>query len=161
VALHNYHDAKGKFPAAASADAQGKVLLSWRVHLLPYLGQEALYKEFHLDEPWDSEHNKKLIAKMPAVYRCPNQKKGDADTTTHPGLMARRIADVTDGTANTIFIVEANDEHAVIWTKPEDLKFDPDKPRAGLEGHYSGGFLTLFVDGSTRFVPKKVNDDTV
>ena len=51
------------------ADKDGKPLLSWRVLILPYVEQEDLYKQFHLDEPWDSEHNKKLIEKMPAVYR--------------------------------------------------------------------------------------------
>ena len=49
----------------------GKPGLSWRVHILPYIEQDALYKQFKLDEPWDSEHNKKLIEKMPKVYVSP------------------------------------------------------------------------------------------
>src|SRR5262249_2456674 len=68
LALHNYHDTHRGFPAWASHDKQNKPLLSWRVHLLPYLEQNALYKEFHLNEPWDSEHNKKLIARMPKIF---------------------------------------------------------------------------------------------
>ena len=59
------------FPPAYTTDKAGKPLLSWRVLILPYLEQQALFKEFHLDEPWDSEHNRTLIAKMPAIYRCP------------------------------------------------------------------------------------------
>src|SRR5260370_4929892 len=61
LALHNYNDAYARLPAVANFDKQGKPLLSWRVHLLPFIEQEDLYKEFHLDEPWDSEHNKQLI----------------------------------------------------------------------------------------------------
>jgi hypothetical protein len=48
-------------------DKNGKRLLSWRVALLPYLEEMLLYNEFNLNEPWDSEHNKKLIAKMPTA----------------------------------------------------------------------------------------------
>ena len=85
-------DEYGTFPPAYSTDKNGKRLLSWRVHLLPYLEQEKLYKEFHLDEPWDSDHNKKLIARMPAVFRSSADPKLTADfKTTY--LAARRRRD--------------------------------------------------------------------
>src|SRR5205814_6093315 len=60
LAMHNYHDVYGRFPADIR-DKDGKPLLSWRVHILPFIEQVNLYKQFRLDEPWDSEHNKKLI----------------------------------------------------------------------------------------------------
>src|SRR5436305_5428399 len=56
LAMHNYHSNNGRFPPAYRAGKGGKALLSWRVLILPYVEQEALYKEFRLDEPWDSEH---------------------------------------------------------------------------------------------------------
>src|SRR5262249_49238609 len=59
VGMFNYLDKHGRFPAAGSFDKNGKPLLSWRVFILPYIEHEKLYKEFHLNEPWDSEHNKK------------------------------------------------------------------------------------------------------
>src|SRR5262245_14014333 len=69
AAMHDYAAMRqGRFPAPASCDPTGKPLLSWRVAILPYVGQEALYQQFKHDEPWDSPHNKKLIAKMPAVF---------------------------------------------------------------------------------------------
>jgi len=71
LAMHNYHDAYGQFPPAAILDNQKKPLLSWRVQLLPFLDHDDLYKEFHRDEPWDSEHNKKLIAKIPKNFKAP------------------------------------------------------------------------------------------
>ena len=82
LAAFNYMDRYSTFPPAYGADKAGKRLLSWRVQLLPYLGQEKLYKEFHLDEPWDSDHNKKLIARMPAVFRSSENPKINADFKT-------------------------------------------------------------------------------
>src|SRR5262249_57143177 len=109
-----------------------KPLLSWRVHLLPFLGQNELYKEFHLDEPGDSEHNRKLLARMPDVYRSFNVRlKRTGKTvfvlpvgpqTAFPGgPKATRIVELVDGTSNTVLVVTADDVHPVPWTKPEDL----------------------------------------
>src|SRR5687768_14786905 len=39
-------------------DEKGKPLLSWRVRILPYLGEEAILTQFKFTEPWDSENNK-------------------------------------------------------------------------------------------------------
>ena len=75
LAIHNYIVSHGSFPPAYTHDKAGKPLLSWRVLILPYIEQDALYKEFHLDEPWDSPHNKALIARMPATYRCPGENE--------------------------------------------------------------------------------------
>ena len=68
---------KGALPAAFIADQDGKPLLSWRVAILPYLEEKELYDRFHLDEPWDSEHNKKLIASMPDIYNSPSGSAGE------------------------------------------------------------------------------------
>ena len=74
LAMHNYHDVNGSFPPAFSRGKDGKPLLSWRVLLLPFLDQKALYDQFHLDEAWDSPHNRALITKMPEVFQCPAEK---------------------------------------------------------------------------------------
>ena len=68
LALRSYNDAYGHFPPAAVSDKSGKPLLSWRVLMLPWIQQGKLFKEFHLDEPWDSDHNKKLLEKMPPLF---------------------------------------------------------------------------------------------
>ncbi len=165
IAMHNYHDTMRHFPPAAISSKDGKPLLSWRVAILPYLDQGDLYKQFKLDEPWDSEHNKKLIARMPAVFRSrPDLPPGK---TTYLGVAGKsamfppdgkpiRIQDVTDGTSNTIFIVEVAPDHAVTWTKPEDYNYDPQKPLAGLRNP-EGGFNAAFVDGSVRFISDKID----
>jgi hypothetical protein len=174
LAMHNYSDTyKGQMPAIANFDKQGKPLLSWRVHLLPYVGEQKLYKEFHLDEPWDSPHNKKLLERMPSVYQGPNRKLNADGKTIFLVPVGKEVAftggperrlfpkDFPDGTSNTILIVEADDSYAVPWTKPEDLKIDLEHPERGLGGHFHDGFVLGIADGSTHFVKKTVSKATL
>jgi len=125
-----------------------------------------------LDEPWDGDHNKKLIARMPAVFRSSADPKLTADgkttylapigdATMWPGAKGVRISEVTDGTSNTIFLVDANDDHAVVWTKPEDLDYDAKAPMTGLGGRYHGGFLVSMADGSVRLVNTGISKTTL
>jgi hypothetical protein len=157
-----------KFPPAYKADKEGKPLLSWRVLILPLLEEQALYDQFHLDEPWDSEHNKKLIDRMPMVYQSPGSNAGRGKTTyltvrgpktMFPGKDGVRIAEVRDGTSNTIMLVEVPDNKAVVWTKPDDYEYDEKDPMKGLLGRRPGGFYVSFVDGSVRLLPSTINKD--
>jgi len=171
VAMHNYHDARRSFPPAALADEQGNRLLSWRVALLPYLGQQPLYDQFHLDEPWDSEHNKALIEKMPRTFACPSGNLPPGHTrylvptgkgTMFAGSEGTKITDIRDGLANSLMIVEVADEHAVPWTKPADLPLDPDMPAARLGSAHSGGvFNAALGDASVRTVTGDLDAQTL
>ena len=81
LAMHNYEDAMGGQPLGI-VTRDGHLGLSWRVAILPYLTADedaALYHQFNLKEPWDSEHNKKFIAKMPKVYESPGKKRRRED----------------------------------------------------------------------------------
>ena len=164
IAMHIYHDVYDVFPPAAVCDKKGKPQLSWRVLILPYIEQEALYKEFKLDEPWDSEHNKKLLAKMPSVYALPGSKPGTTDThyrvfvgngAGFDWVMGGPILNIAngDGTSNTIMCVTA--ATGVPWTKPDELEFDPEKDMGKLIGFVAGGRaqMTMF-DGSVRTLKK-------
>lgn len=167
VAMHNFHEIHKQFPAAASYNKDGKPLLSWRVHLLPFMQQTELYKQFHLDEPWDSPHNRTLISKMPSVFACPSTNLRAKNMTTYlvpvgkgtvfDGKAGKAFRDITDGTSNTIMIVDADPLHAVIWTKPDDLPFDPKNPLAGLVSQHGNGFQAIFCDGSVRFISQNVD----
>jgi hypothetical protein len=166
LAMFNFESTFGRFPKRTIDGDDGKPKLSWRVAILPYIEQQELYSQFHLDEPWDSPHNKELIAKMPATYARPgtDPTKGltpymvlDADGALFDDDDGPKIADVTDGTSNTIMTVETDEDHMVIWTKPEDLEVDFDDILAGLEGAWEGGFLVGLADGSARFISDAID----
>lgn len=167
LAMEMYRERDGVLPARAILSADGKPLLSWRVSLLPWLGGAELYKEFHLDEAWDSPHNIALIDKMPMELNTP---KALSRNQTHylavvgKGTMfestdAPKPDEVTDDPNNTIMIVEA--DHAVPWTKPEELEFDAKAPRRSLQGLYPSGAMVLMANGSARLLPKEMDDETV
>jgi len=171
LAMHNYHSNKNTFPPAYSATKDGKPLLSWRVHILPYLEQKALYDEFHLDEPWDSPHNRMLISRMPAVYSCPSGSRTLAregktayvtprgPSTMFPGAEPVKIQDVTDGTSNTIMVIDGSDALAVVWTKPEDWEVATGFPP--LFGHHPQGTNFAFGDGSVKFLKETIKPKTL
>ncbi len=171
LAIHNYASATGKkrlFPPAYSTDRAGKPLLSWRVLILPYLDQQQeLYREFHLDEPWDSPHNRALIGRMPAVYRCPLESSADVRegktryvAPRSPGTIFRggqsvSIKEITDGTSNTIFFLDAGQAHSVPWTKPDDWDVPPEGVADLFHAHPGGrdpGTCAAMADGSVRFL---------
>ncbi len=171
LAGHNYHDAMGKLPQDI-VDANGKPLLSWRVQLLPYLEQNDLYKQFKLDEAWDSDHNKPLVEKLPKVY-APIRVKAEKGHTFYRGfngsgaVVARSVFEpgqkltiitITDGTSNTVWAVEAGE--STVWTKPGDLPFDPKKDLPKLGGLFDGEFHVLMCDGSVRRAKKDFDKDT-
>jgi len=179
-ALHNYHDVHKGFPAAYSTDKEGKPLLSWRVHILPYIEEKALYDRFHLDEPWDSEHNKNLVEAMPRIYHSPvgEAKPGHTNFLAVTGENAvfvppageekgketpigKRLADIKDGASNTIMIVEANDTAAVPWTKPDDFSAAQKDPLEKLTGLHGRAFHGGFADGSVRYIRDNVSTENL
>lgn len=158
--LTGYSAEHGHFPAALTKKGD-KPLLSWRVTILPELGHEKLYNQFHHDEPWDSEHNKKLIEKMPAIFASPFRELKPGVTTylvpSGKGMMfngteTSSFGSLSDGPNNTIAVVEVDLDRAVIWTKPDDLVINPEKPTAGLGAIWKDGFYAAFADGSIRLV---------
>jgi prepilin-type processing-associated H-X9-DG protein len=163
LAMHNYDSSKGSFPPPAMLDKEGKPLLSWRVAILPYVGEGALYQQFHLNEPWDSPHNQALIARMPKVYACPSDmttadpSKGMTSYqvlvgphTLFEGPEGTKLGRVTDGTSNTLLVCESSTP--VIWTKPDDIPFPAAGAPTGLGSAHPGGFNASMADGSVRFI---------
>lgn len=65
VAVENYGECNKQFPP------RGENGHSWRVYLLPYLGEQDLYNQIRLDEPWNSDWNKQFHNQMPRVYANP------------------------------------------------------------------------------------------
>lgn len=174
LAMHNYESAYRKFPARAICDKEtGKPLLSWRVAILPFVEEAALYNEFHLDEPWDSDHNIKLLEKMPAIYAHPSmplppgmtayQTYDDVDEAgiglpTEDGL---KFPSVTDGTSNTVLLVESSAAKAVPWTAPIDLTATEEAPLEGTRLDDGVPALNVgFMDGSVRTISPLIDPET-
>jgi hypothetical protein len=170
LAMHNYYDVHKKFPPVASRDANGKPLLSWRVHLLPFLEQKALYAQFKLDEPWNSEHNRKLAEINVVTYLDPGAKLKPGMTTylapigegtVFGGQETLGLGDIRDGASRTIMVVSAEPGRGVIWTKPEDLPVTQAQPLAGLVNDVRKYFLAAFCDGSVRVISDTIDPQTL
>lgn len=163
LGFHSYHDAHQKFPGAGQS-ADGKSGLSWRVHILPYVDEAALYNEFNLSEPWDSETNKKLIEKMPKIYEVKGVAAGKTSLHVFTGTGAPfandqlpEFADFTDGLSNSLLVVQAASDTAEIWTKPGGLDFDPKNPVQSLGKQLENEFLGVIADGSVRVISKAIS----
>jgi len=179
LAIHNYNDVNGELPTNTYAP-DGTPLLSWRVHLLPYVDANDLYKEFKLDEPWNSPHNIRLLDWMPEAYRHPRQPDELRSKTcyrgfSNPGAVFERrprnlamallggpiadmktrfrLANLKDPLSETFLVVEAAE--FVEWTRPNDLDAAPDKPFPALGGHRrrSEYFGAVMCDGAARTLP--------
>lgn len=171
LSVHNYASTyQDKLPGAIS-DPQNKPLLSARVQLLPFMEHDSLYKSFDKQQAWDAPGNKALLASRPKFYEDPANPTIAADATTYrflvgpgtlfsePGYKSRyTIANIPDGTSNTILAVSATD--GVPWSKPEELTYAPGiASKLGPPG--KGYFIVAMADGSTRIIQKTISEATL
>ncbi len=143
IALHNYHEANKCFPPAFIADKDGKPMHSWRVLILPYLGQRELYDQYDFNEPWNGPNNRKLLSARPSTYVCPSDEGARATGPARTSYVAivganaawyddkprslddaefRAHASTTNLLAETILLAET--ASAIDWTEPKDLSLD-------------------------------------
>jgi len=163
LAVANYHDGHGHYPPAYVADAQGRPTHSWRVLLLPYLEQEALYKDYDPSEPWNAPNNRRLAPRMPRAYAFHGEHRPGLTTTNYlavvgpetvwPGATTRCSKDVTDGLSSTILIVE-NRGAGAHWMEPRDLSFTAMSYRvndpAGISSKYQDPAVAMLDGGLHR-----------
>jgi Protein of unknown function (DUF1559) len=159
LAMHNFHDTYGHFPKAVSTARdfghKSDTPHSWRIDLLPFLGAADLHQQYKMDEPWDGPNNKKLLDRMPAVFRSPYDDPKSMSTAYavlvgkgtvfESGREGIKIPEITDGTSNTILVVEAR--RNCPWMKPEDIPFEADKPVPELGGFVENKFAAVLADG--------------
>jgi beta-lactamase regulating signal transducer with metallopeptidase domain len=167
AAFNAYHDEHGSYPPAAVMGKDGKTLHSWRVELLPYLGEKELFETYKLDEPWDSEHNQPLVAKIPDIYSTSVwTQKGNADyfvitgkgTLFDPAAPARRDS-VVDAAGETLLVLQS--QQRIPWTKPMDIETTAEHDaRRPFRGH-GKGFYAAFADGTVRFVSQATDPASV
>lgn len=135
LAFERYHQANGCYPKAVYYDKNNVPLYSWRVALLPYLGEKKLYDQFNKEKPWDHEENRAVLTRMPKVFAHPAQPAESKKEWTcyqlltgrkaafHEGKIVRK-SDLTDGAANTLLLVEH--QQVVPWTAPIDVVIPED-----------------------------------
>ena len=170
--MQTYADIHKSFPPAYVADENGRPMHSWRVLILPYMEQKALYDRYDFSEPWDGPNNSQLASLMPAPYQCPsNPASGPASTTTSyaaitgPGTMfdadiPSGFATIRDGTSNTLMVVEATNA-GIHWMEPRDLDvnqmtFRVNGSPADISSPHPGGALAVFADGHTSFLQNTI-----
>lgn len=178
VALHFYHDEYGCFPPAVVRDASGRPMHSWRVLLLPYMEQQAIYAKYRFDEPWDGPNNRKLHDTEANLFTCPEQSAGargnrNTDTsyvvivgprTAFPEDRCVALRDITDDQGNTLLVVEIAGS-GIHWMEPRDLHVTQmarqiNPPRGqGISSahgpHPPGGANVVMVDGTLKFLDAK------
>ena len=147
---------KHVFPPARYGNI-GRPILSWRVELLPHLGYQSLYSQFHLNEPWDSPHNKTLLSQIPTPYQSPERFDEKTNyllpvasfTPFGCGPRGMSLGTVEDGPADTVAVVEVDDALAVPWTKPDDLRLEIEQLHTQV-GTFARGWLLCGLAGWIR-----------
>lgn len=172
AALHQYHDTYGSFPPAYVMGNDGTPWHSWRVLLLPFLDQKSLHDRYRFDEPWNGTHNRELHLLRPHVYESRLANSRRTDITTYLGVVSRRtmwpaqfcvkVGDVTDGTSNTMWLME-NVASDVVWSEPREMSesdalallrpVDVGKP---IDQSIQP-IPILMVDGAARAITPRIN----
>jgi hypothetical protein len=167
LALHNYHDVFGSFPPAYVADEDGQPVHSWRVLLLPFLEQLALYDQYDFSQPWDSLANQQVSATVLDCYSCPSDQAGRSSYTNYVlvtgegtawhGDHAPTFKEFADGTSNTITVLEVVDS-GIAWSEPRDLSLSQAlrgvNATSGIciSSVHPGGAHASAVDGGVHFL---------
>lgn len=174
AALNAYAADHGTYPAPAITDRRGKPLLSWRVLILPYLGEDDLYDQFNLSAAWDSDKNQTNTYRTPAVFRDPNSQGWGSDTAYHlvtgtgtlfPSTGPLGPKQVADGATKTLLVVEGRG--ASTWTEPVDIDAGATggvinaASGVGLGGVSDGGMCVVTVDGRGHFLSEATPSMTV
>lgn len=127
LAVQSYEARHRKLPPPYLADASGRPMHSWRVLILPYLGEDKLYKQYRFDEPWDGPNNRKLHQQIARIYRCPSDPRGVMTSylaVTGPGTAwdvnaPTNLSGLPNG-AGTLLLVEVR-QSGIHWMEPRDL----------------------------------------
>ena len=177
LGLQNYADIYGCFPPAYLADASGKPMHSWRVLILPYIEQKALYDLYDFNEPWDGPHNRLLATKIPSWLQCPSDPAlaGTADTsyvaitgpqTIWDGDTPAVFDSICDGTSNTLAVVEIANS-GINWMEPRDLPFNAldlgVNPRlgSGISSTHASIAHGVFCDGMSCVLPSTISAEAL
>ena len=144
-------------------DADGQSKLSWRVHLLPLLGEAELHAKFKLDEDWDSEHNLELLEEIPEIFQSVEGSSqssflgfGGEGMSMASGML-HKPDDLKDDADLTIMLMDVGDRLAVPWTQPIDLPSLDVEKLAEIADDTSGKIQVITVSGKKRTLRKRLS----
>jgi len=177
VAMHIYHDRWKCFPAAVRTDEDGQPMRSWRVAILPFVEQAPLYDQYDFSQPWNGPNNSALQSTSISAYRCPSDGDPTSTETSYVMIVGKdtiggepgeavRIADISDGTSNTILAIEVG-ASGIHWMEPRDVTveeavtFLTDPAASPFEQVHLGGANVLLADGSVRFMSESTDPQTL
>ena len=162
LAVHNYHDTYKCLPPAYTVDADGNRLHSWRTLLLPFLELNHLYTKIDLAKPWNDPVNQALAAERPPnVFLCPSATERNKThylvvvdpESCFSGAKSIALKDITDGTSNTLLIIEAPTGSGVDWMSPYDADWSVlSSISEKSKGPHIGVFQAAMADGSVRAI---------
>ncbi len=185
--LNLYHDKEGVFPPGGvfkpGKDKRQRGYHGWTTLLLPYVGEDRLYRQIQLDLPFDDPANLPAFEEDVEVFFA----SGTDRAKDHRGLgvihfagvggavemagggVARaglfsinsrvRRQDVSDGLSNTLAAGEIADELPA-WGDPENWRTignGLNRERQGFGNHDRSGACFLMADGSVRFFSNKIS----
>lgn len=165
LGAHNHASVNAELPPA-----EGRV--SWRVHILPYVEQEGVYRQFNLNQDWNEGQNQQTASILIKTYVSPLDEPGTTQTHyrtfTGPGtiydpkLMKGAVFPnyIADGVTNTIFAVDTAE--MVPWPQPKEIAFEPNGslPELGNSKRV-WGVLIAMCDGSVKLFGKKTMDPNI
>jgi len=175
LALQNYSAMNQSFfSPARKTGINGQPVHSWRVAILPYLGQVGLFGKYDFSEPWDSPKNRAIANQMPREFRCPSDTRASVDETSYVMITGKGTVGGDPGTRGTpigaigahrsprftILVVEVPGLK-IPWTEPRDITVEELVQRVGPgpggRASHLRGFNVALCDGSVRFLPVAID----
>ncbi|MDR3109456.1 MAG: DUF1559 domain-containing protein [Planctomycetaceae bacterium] len=166
-------------PPLYTVDKDGKPLHSWRVLILPFIGQQELYAKIRLDESWDSEYNKQFHNEVipdfvchsnpdiqPGLNCCYSAIAGEAFIPAKPNkpkLGGSIVSRLKDDPSITIIFVEV--KKPFCWMDPTadvtlaELEKGTDAEDSRIGSYHEIGVVTSFFKGNVKFM-KDINVKT-
>lgn len=173
VALVCYADDHGGLPPAHTTNRAGRPMHTWRVLLLPYLGEKSLYSQINRNEPWDNTANRRLSGLMPEHYRSPLEAERHGATTSYFAVLGSHAPWWSTGDVKP-WEAAGSDEIMLIelvgsktpWMEPRDLTLeqvlDILRPENGSGVGGRGGEVNyLTVSGKVRTIDPKIDRESL